>query len=85
MKTIEINVATGLVSEGENNNEDIIIEFPNQNYSELVSMLIAEKYNIQNEIAINRQRETKVDEFNEYFDFCEACKAEAKRLTQIQI
>lgn len=47
-------------------------------YPERVDALIREKYTIADEIAINRQRETKPEEFEEYFAFCEDCKARAK-------
>lgn len=47
-------------------------------YEEKVEQLIREKYSISNELAIQRQRDTKPDEFNEYFAFCEECKKMAK-------
>ena len=46
-------------------------------YDQLVSDLIRVKYTIDQEIAINRQRDTKPEEFQEYFDFCEQCKIKA--------
>ena len=50
-------------------------------YEELVVQKIRERYTIDDELAILRQRETKPDEFAEYNDFCEQCKAEAKNET----
>ena len=47
-------------------------------YEERVEQLIREKYSINQELAIQRQRETKPDEFEEYFAYCEECKAKAK-------
>ena len=47
-------------------------------YEERVEQLIREKYNVNQELAIQRQRETKPDEFEEYFAYCEECKAKAK-------
>lgn len=47
-------------------------------YEERVEQLIREKYSVNQELAIQRQRETKPDEFEEYFTFCEECKAKAK-------
>lgn len=47
-------------------------------YAELVEQKIRMKYSMSDEFAILRQRDTKADEFSEYFDFCEKCKAEAK-------
>ena len=49
-------------------------------YPQLVQELINKKYSIYDELAIQRQRDTKQDEFNEYNTYCEECKAEAKRL-----
>lgn len=47
-------------------------------YEERVEQLIREKYSSNQEFAIQRQRETKPDEFAEYFAYCEECKATAK-------
>jgi hypothetical protein len=47
-------------------------------YEERVEQLIREKYSVSDELAIQRQRDTKKDEFDEYFSFCETCKSEAK-------
>ena len=47
-------------------------------YEERVEQLIREKYSINQEFAIQRQRETKPEEFEEYFAYCEECKSLAK-------
>ncbi|MBO7230462.1 MAG: hypothetical protein J6V20_03500 [Bacteroidaceae bacterium] len=47
-------------------------------YEERVEQLIREKYSINQELAIQRQRDTKPSEFEEYFVFCEECKTMAK-------
>lgn len=47
-------------------------------YEELVVMKIHERYSIDDELALLRQRDTKPDEFEEYFNYVEQCKAEAK-------
>lgn len=47
-------------------------------YEERVEQLIREKYNVNQELAIQRQRETKPEEFEEYFAYCEECKSLAK-------
>ena len=47
-------------------------------YEELVEQLIREKYSVNQELAIQRQRETKPGEFEEYFAYCEECKSIAK-------
>lgn len=51
-------------------------------YEELVEQYIRERYNLSQELAIQRQRETKVEEFNEYFTYCEECKIKAKNLNE---
>ena len=52
-------------------------------YGELVEELIRERYSITQEISLNRQRDVKVTEFNEYFNYCENCKVRAKQILGI--
>ena len=47
-------------------------------YEERVEELIRERYSLNQELAIQRQRDTKVDEFNAYYEYCEECKTKAK-------
>ena len=47
-------------------------------YEERVEQLIRERYTTNQELAIQRQRETKPEEFEEYFTYCEECKRIAK-------
>jgi hypothetical protein len=47
-------------------------------YEEKVIDLIREKYTIDDEFAILRQRYSKPEEFDRYFNFCEQCKLIAK-------
>ena len=49
-----------------------------ERYVYKVRELIREKYAIEDELAIQRQRYTDPDKFNEYNDFCEECKAKAR-------
>lgn len=49
-------------------------------YSEKVVSLIREKYSLDEELALQRQRDAKPQEFNEYFAFCEECKQKAKQI-----
>ena len=49
-------------------------------YEEIVSMFIREKYSLDDELAIQRQRDDKAEEFEQYYAFCEACKTKAKEL-----
>ena len=57
--------------------EEPIVEYQ-PTYEEKVVELIREKYTIDDELAILRQRDTKKAEFEEYFEFCEQCKLIAK-------
>lgn len=47
-------------------------------YAEKVNMLVREKYSVSDELAIQRQRDTKPEEFQAYYDFVEECKEKAK-------
>lgn len=47
-------------------------------YEDYVNSLIREKYSVSEEFAILRQRDTKPEEYAEYFAFCEECKKIAK-------
>lgn len=49
-----------------------------RSYSEKVVAAIREKYSIDEELAIQRQRDTKPEEFQEYFEYCEFCKKQIK-------
>lgn len=51
-----------------------------QLYAQTVSDMIRERYSVNTELAILRQRDTKPEEFAAYNAFAEACKVEAKRL-----
>ena len=48
-------------------------------YEKLVEKYIREKYSISQELAILRQRDTKPQEFEEYFNYAEECKRRAKQ------
>ena len=52
-------------------------------YKRFVSEKIREKYSINDELAILRQRDTKPAEFEEYNAYVEQCKAEAKAELEI--
>ena len=47
-------------------------------YGARVSELIRERYSLDAELAILRQRDEKPDEYRAYFAFCEECKAKAR-------
>ena len=50
----------------------------NDEYENKVVALIRKKYNVNQELAILRQRDTKPLEYQEYYDYVEQCKAEVK-------
>ena len=50
----------------------------NDEYENNVVTLIRKKYNVNQELAILRQREVKPQEFAEYNEYVEQCKAEVK-------
>lgn len=49
-----------------------------QEYENKIVALIRKKYNVNQELAILRQRDTKPLEYQEYYDYVERCKAEVK-------
>lgn len=52
-------------------------------YRNLVEQLIRDKYDFAEELAIQRQREEKPEEFQRYYEDCEAAKWEARRLLDL--
>ncbi len=58
---------------------ELLKELP---YEQKVEMLIRDKYSISDELAIQRQKDTKPEEYQEYYAFCEECKAKAKEITE---
>ena len=64
----------------------VTVEMPDEefkdtrSYSEKVVSLIREKYSLDEELAIQRQRDSKPQEFSEYYAYCEACKQKAKQI-----
>ena len=47
-------------------------------YKARVNELIRQKYSVGDELAIMRQQFAKKEEYDEYFAYCEECKARAK-------
>lgn len=50
----------------------------NEKYESRVVVLIREKYSLDQELAILRQRDTKPMEFSDYNSYVEMCKTQAK-------
>lgn len=48
-------------------------------YEQRVQQSIRERYSVDEELAILRQRDTKPDEFAAYYEYAEQCKAQAKK------
>ena len=48
-------------------------------YEDLVISKIRNKYSLDEELAILRQRDSKPEEFADYNDYCEACKESARK------
>lgn len=53
--------------------------YPVISYAQLVENKIRERYTVSDELAILRQRDEKVDEFNDYYAYCELCKSNARQ------
>lgn len=47
-------------------------------YADEITKRIRLRYSISDELAILRQRDTKVEEFNAYNEYAEQCKADVK-------
>ena len=47
-------------------------------YADRVAQLVREKYSVDDELAIQRQKDVKPDEWNAYNDYVEQCKATAR-------
>ncbi len=58
--------------------DDVNIDTQDIPYEQRVVNRIREKYSVDDELAILRQRDTKPDEFKEYNDFVERIKKEEK-------
>lgn len=52
----------------------------NDEYENKVVALIRQKYNVNQELAILRQRDTKPLEYQEYYDYVEQCKKQVKNI-----
>ena len=50
-------------------------------YEKVVEALIADRYSLAQEVAIQRQKDSKPEEFAAYNEYAEECKKLAKRIT----
>lgn len=58
--------------------DEMPVAFDEKAYKERVESLIRERYSVADELGILRQRDTKPEEYAEYYAFAEACKAKAR-------
>jgi hypothetical protein len=56
----------------------------NRIYENLIVKKIREKYSVNQELAILRQKDTKPEEFAEYNNYVEQCKAAVKKDMDIE-
>ena len=61
-------------------NYDVAIFDHIPTYDDLVNALIRTRYSACQELALHRQREEKITEFQEYYDYCESCKVTAREI-----
>ena len=61
-------------------NGDVHLEL--KTYKELIKEKIKLKYDIDDELAIQRQKDEKPEEFAEYYSYVEQCKAEVRAILE---
>lgn len=76
MEVLEINIKTG--KQTIKTVEDIIYPEPTININYEISSRIRDRYSLDDEFAIQRQKESKPDEYEAYDLFCEQVKSEVK-------
>lgn len=79
MKICENGVIREMTSEEV---EKMRTDLPEIPYEQKVTAKIRERYSLDAELAILRQRDEKPEEFFAYNDYCEACKKSAKTALQ---
>ena len=65
-------------------NKDADVKAFNAIYESMIIQKIREKYSINQELAVLRQRDEKPEEFAEYNAYVEQCKAEIKAELEIK-
>lgn len=58
--------------------DELPVPFDETAYKAVVERLIRERYSVADELGILRQRDTKPEEYAEYYAYAEQCKEEAK-------
>ena len=82
LELIDGQAAGMLITEDEQGNP-VLTEYVNSvpvpTYEQRVQQSIRERYSVDEELAILRQRDTKPDKFAAYYEYAEQCKAQAKK------
>lgn len=58
-------------------------KYDGMSYADIVVSLIREKYSLNDELALHRQRDSKSNEFDEYNTYCEECKIKARNIEEV--
>lgn len=86
LELIDGQAAGTLITEDEQGSP-VLTEYVNSvpvpTYEQRVQQSIRERYSVDDELAILRQRDTKPDEFAAYYEYAEQCKAQAKKQMQL--
>ena len=79
--------AAGMLITEDEQGSPVLTEYVNSvpvpTYGQRVQQSIRERYSVDDELAILRQRDTKPDEFAAYYEYAEQCKAQAKKQMQL--
>ena len=79
--------AAGMLITEDEQGSPVVTEYVNSvpvpTYEQRVQQSIRERYSVDDELAILRQRDTKPDEFAAYYEYAEQCKAQAKKQMQL--
>lgn len=75
--------AAGILITEDEQGSPVLTEYVNSvpvpTYEQRVQQSIRERYSVDEELAILRQRDTKPDKFAAYYEYAEQCKAQAKK------
>lgn len=79
--------AAGMLITEDEQGSPVLTEYVNSvpvpTYEQRVQQSIRERYSVDDELAILRQRDTKPDEFAAYYEYAEQCKAQTKKQMQL--
>lgn len=79
--------AAGMLITEDEQGSPVLTEYVNSvpvpTYEQRVQQSIRERYSVDDELAILRQRDSKPDEFAAYYEYAEQCKAQAKKQMQL--